>query len=82
MDVFEWCRQISVRDTAAIAARCRERGPFAEAALSGEEVALLDNMMARVDALASIAAEVRGGGLLLGRVPWRAWRHSLPQARE
>lgn len=59
VDIYEWSRQVSVRDTAAISARCRERGPFAEAALNGEEVVLLDNMMRRVDSLADMASQVR-----------------------
>lgn len=67
-----WISRVSVMDTAEIASRCRERGPFAEAALTPDEQRLLRNMIARVDRLAQAAADVRrclraGWRVLLGR---------------
>ncbi|KAL4856165.1 Proline dehydrogenase 1 [Chlorella vulgaris] len=57
VDYVDWISRISVLDTAAIASRCRSRGPFAEAALDADEQRLLRNMMRRVERLAQAAAE-------------------------
>lgn len=48
---------VSVYDGLEIASRCREQGPFARAALTPEELKLLDNMHGRVNTLAEAAAE-------------------------
>ena len=57
VDYVSFTKQVTVYDGTAIAARCRTQGPFAKAALTQEELRLLDNMMHRVDALAAAAVE-------------------------
>lgn len=39
--------------------KCRETGPLAKSALSEEELQLFDNMLARMNACADAANEVR-----------------------
>lgn len=64
VDYVAFTKGVTVADGAAIAARCRHQGPFAAAALTREELALLDNMVGRVDALAA-AATAAGVRLLV-----------------
>lgn len=59
VDYIDWTGQISLFDTASIASRCRERGPFFDAALTEEENELLRKMLARVETLAAAAAAAR-----------------------
>lgn len=58
VDYVEFTERVSVKDGAAIASRCKTRGPFAEATLSQEELALLESMMKRVDGLACAASSM------------------------
>lgn len=44
-------------DGAEIASRCKDDGPFARAALTVEELKLLDNMQGRVNTLAEAATK-------------------------
>ncbi|KAK2077068.1 hypothetical protein QBZ16_004701 [Prototheca wickerhamii] len=64
IDYVDWTSQISLFDTAKIASRCRERGPFFNAALTEEENDLLRKMLARVETLAA-AADASGVRLMI-----------------
>jgi proline dehydrogenase len=56
IDYVAFTKGVTVYDGATIAGRCREQGPFARAALTAEELQLLDNMVKRVNTLAEAAA--------------------------
>jgi proline dehydrogenase len=56
VDYLSFAERVSVYDGAAIAARCRQEGPFSRAALSPAELRLLDATLRRVHALAAAAA--------------------------
>lgn len=60
VDYLTFASRVSVRDGAAIAARCRQPGPFSRAVLTGEELHLLDSMLGRVHTLAAAAADAGG----------------------
>ncbi len=64
IDYVAFTKGMTVAEGAATAARCRAAGPFAAAALSAEELQLLDRMVARASALAAAAAE-RGVKLMI-----------------
>lgn len=55
VDYVAFTQRVTVKDGAIIAARCREQGPFSRAALTAEELRLLDAMMKRVHTLAEAA---------------------------
>jgi len=57
VDYVAFSQGVSIYDGAEIAARCREQGPFSRAALTKEELQLLDNMIGRVNTLAETAAK-------------------------
>ena len=57
VDYVAFTKRVTLEDAAQIARRLREKnGPFAEAALSSEELKLLDAMIRRVDILVEAAA--------------------------
>jgi proline dehydrogenase len=56
VDYIAFTSKVTVYDGATIAGRCREQGPFARAALTAEELQLLNNMVKRVNTLAEAAA--------------------------
>ena len=64
VDYVAFTKRVTLADAAHIASRLRQQGPFSEAALSSEELELLDAMTHRVDVLAEAAAE-RGVRLLI-----------------
>lgn len=57
VDYLSFTKGISIYRGVEIASNCRNQGPFARAALSEEELALLGNMMKRVNMLAEAAVE-------------------------
>lgn len=56
VDYVAFTKGVTIYDGAEIGARCREQGPFSRAALTKEELQLLDNMVKRVNTLAEAAA--------------------------
>lgn len=57
VDYLAFTKRVTVYDGAAIAGRSRQQGNFSKAALSQEELQLLDTMVKRVDTLAEVAAQ-------------------------
>jgi proline dehydrogenase len=58
IDAVEWTTRLRPEDMARIAGRCLEEGPFARAALSETEAALVASTIARVRGLAEMAHEL------------------------
>jgi proline dehydrogenase len=56
VDYVAFTKGVTVYDGIEIGKRCREEGPFSRAALTPEELQLLDNMIKRVNTLAEHAA--------------------------
>jgi len=56
VDYVAFTKRVTIYDGAEIGARCREQGPFSRAALTKEELQLMDNMVRRVNTLAKAAA--------------------------
>ena len=57
IDYVAFTKGVTIYQSADIASRCKEEGPFSRAALSKEELKLLDNMLGRVNTLAEAAVE-------------------------
>jgi proline dehydrogenase len=57
IDIVDWLSSLTLRDLPRLVSACKEQGPLYRAALSNPELEKVDNLLARVDEICTLAYE-------------------------